>query len=274
MKGDTIIAVNGHEVLSAADVSDEIDAVGGGEVVFTVRRGETQIDISLHPVLDVNTGTYRTGLWLRDSAAGIGTMTFYDPETNVFACLGHAVSNADTGLTVPVRKGDVLSASINAIRKGSNGTAGEIAGSLGDTVLGTIAENADLGVYGVLSQTPNAYGLFPVAYSSEVQTGEAEVITSIDNNGPRAYSMVIERIDAGDNGNKSMIVRITDTALLAATGGIVQGMSGSPVIQDGKLIGAVTHVLVSDPERGYGIAIENMLAQTYSPSFSENLSAA
>ena len=270
MKGDTIIAVNGHEVLSAADVSDEIDAVGGGEVVFTVRRGETQIDISLHPVLDVNTGTYRTGLWLRDSAAGIGTMTFYDPETNVFACLGHAVSDADTGLTVPVRKGDVLSASINAIRKGSNGTAGEIAGSLGDTVLGTIAENADLGVYGVLSQTPNAYGLFPVAYSSEVQTGEAEVITSIDNNGPRAYSMVIERIDAGDNGNKSMIVRITDTALLAATGGIVQGMSGSPIIQNGMLVGAVTHVFLDDSAKGYAILAETMLQQTQQIETAQN----
>ena len=262
MKGDVITAVNGHSVLSAEDVSAEIDAVGGGEVTFTVRRGDTQVDISLFPVWDTNTGSYRTGLWLRDSAAGIGTMTFYNPETNVFACLGHAVSDADTGLTVPVRKGDVLTASINAIQKGSNGAAGEIAGSLGNTVLGTISENGNLGVYGVLSESPGAYGLFPVAYQSEVQTGEAEVITSIDNSGPRAYSMVIERIDTSDTGNKSMIVRITDTALLAATGGIVQGMSGSPIIQNGMFVGAITHVFLDDSAKGYAIFAETMLRQS------------
>ena len=258
-KGDVILKINEIEVNTAQEVSDAIERANGNVISFTIQRGNTQIILSLAPQYDQNTGTYRTGLWLRDSAAGIGTMTFYDPQTMTFGCLGHSVCDADTGQAINVRSGDVLTAVIQAVKKGGDGTAGEITGALGQKVLGSIYENSENGVYGTLTEKPTAYGIYPVANADEIKTGPAQVITSIDNNGPCAYTVEIENVNLSAE-NKDLLIRVTDTALLAATGGIVQGMSGSPLIQDGKFIGAVTHVFLDDHAKGYGISAPHMMS--------------
>lgn len=258
MKGDIITEINGEKVYTSDNIASSVNKSAGNDVSFTVKRGNDSINITVKPAKDRQSGAYRAGLWLRDSAAGIGTMTFYDPETNVFAGLGHSVCDIDTGLTVALRQGDILTASVNSVSKGGNGNAGEISGTFGNTLLGVLSENGDRGVYGVLQSKPVSYGAFPVADKEEIKTGYAEVITSIDNDGPKKYSIEIVNIDTDSTGNKNMTIKITDNALLAVTGGIIQGMSGSPIIQNGMLAGAVTHVFLNDNTKGYAIFAENM----------------
>lgn len=262
MKGDRITAVDGVKTDTAEQISAAIEKSGGRPVQFTVLRGDERLEITVTPQTDRDTGVYRTGLWLRDSAAGIGTLTFYDPSNGAFAGLGHSVCDADTGLLLHLRRGDILTAGVNAIKKGESGSAGELSGSFGDTILGDLYANNDRGVYGSLRARPVSYGVFPVAETDEVKLGAAEVIASIDNSGPRAYSMEIVNLDVNGSDTKNMIVKITDPALLAATGGIVQGMSGSPILQDGRLVGAITHVFLNDATRGYAIFARVMLDES------------
>lgn len=260
LKGDIIVKVNEKTVNTADEISGEIDRAQNTPLTFTIKRNQETMELSLSPMFDKNTGTYRTGLWLRDSAAGIGTMTFYDPETMAFGCLGHSVCDVDTGLAVTVRSGEATTAILQSVQKGGNGKAGELSGALGQQVLGNILENGENGVYGVLQNKPAAYGIYPVANADEIQVGPAQVITTVDNSGPKAYSVEIEKVNTSGS-NKDLMIHVVDTALLAQTGGIVQGMSGSPLIQDGKFIGAVTHVFLDDSSRGYGISAPHMIAR-------------
>ena len=261
MRGDVITAVNGDAAVSAEAIGRYVADCAGSPVLFTVSRAGSVLQLSLTPAIEQGTGLYKAGLWLRDSAAGIGTMTFYDPESGVYAGLGHCVSDADTGLPVQLRQGDILTASITGIRKGGGGQAGELTGAfVSADVIGDIRLNSDKGIYGVLTDAPDALGEYEIAEPEEIETGEAQIAASIDNDGPRLYSARIEKIRTGAD-ERNMVIRVTDSRLLAACGGIVQGMSGSPILQNGRLIGAVTHVLLDDSATGYAIFAKTMYEQ-------------
>ena len=258
--GDIIIKVNGTEVSDNGSFAAAIENSAGQQTELTVTRGSEEKVISILPQKCKNSGKYRCGALVRDATLGIGTMTFYDPQTGIYGALGHSVSDADTGEMLPIAGGQIVDAYVWNIKKGERGTAGELGGALQDDVMGSIEKNCVTGVYGLLYDEPLTAGLYPVAWATEVRTGPCEIMLSLDGETIESYDAQISRINIDYEAEiKNMVVEITDEELLAKTGGIVQGMSGSPIIQDGKLVGAVTHVLVNDPTRGYGIFIENML---------------
>ena len=199
-------------------------------------------------------------MWVRDSSAGIGTLTFVDNTTGTFAGLGHSIHDVDTGTTISLLKGEIVPVEITGAVAGSAGSPGELKGRFLTSVpTGTITVNGETGVYGSVKSYMKGIEA-EAALAQEVNTGDAEIITTIEGQEPKRYTAVIEKIAlSSDNPNRNMVVRVTDPRLLTATGGIVQGMSGSPILQDGRLVGAVTHVLVNDPTRGYGIFAENMV---------------
>ena len=209
-------------------------------------------------------GVCRLGAWIRDSMAGIGTVTFYDPQTGVFAALGHGITDVDTGKLMPLSRGSVMAASVKAVKRGASGSPGELRGDFDLTRdLGSLYANTECGIFGVLPEEnrPEAVGeAIPVARRTEVRTGKAVILANCRGNEVCAYEIEIEKLYGGSAPTRNLLLRVTDPALLALTGGIVQGMSGSPIVQDGKLVGAVTHVLLDDPQRGYGILAENMLS--------------
>ncbi|MBQ7822152.1 MAG: SpoIVB peptidase [Clostridia bacterium] len=257
---DIITEINGVHVTSALSVSDAVAKSGGAPLSLTVRRGGETLCLTLTPVKSVSDGRYKAGLWLKDSTAGVGTVTYTVPETGEFAGLGHGICDADTGEVLPLSRGVVLSVNVNGIKRGLPGSPGELRASFEGDKIGTLVGNSDTGVYGLLSTPPNAETV-ELGKRECVHEGEARIISTLDNTGPCEYTVTISEIDRAGKGSKNFIVTVTDKRLLEKTGGIVQGMSGSPILQDGKLIGAVTHVLVSDPARGYGIFIENMLSE-------------
>ena len=255
--GAVIDRANGTEVASSTQFADLLQC-GGTVELDVVRDGET-LSLEAEPVLGTD-GTWRLGAWIRDSIAGIGTVTYYDPETGAFGALGHAVADSDTGLIVPLDRGAVMGASVKAVKKGTRGEAGELKGSFDLTRdLGTLETNTASGVFGTLQPCGLWAGeALPVAEAGEVRPGRAVIRANVSGDTVEEYTIEILRVlepDAGQN----MLIRVTDPRLIDLTGGIVQGMSGSPVIQNGRIVGAVTHVLINDPTRGYGIFIENML---------------
>ena len=203
---------------------------------------------------------YKAGFWVRDSSAGIGTLTFYDPENLSFAGLGHAVCDVDTGTVLPFSSGEIVTAAITKVKKGTAGAPGELGGTFtGTERLGTVKINNETGLYGTLEYEIGGISV-PLAPKQEIYEGAAVILSTIDGTETAEYDIIIEKISLSDDSlTKNMIIRVTDDDLIEITGGIVQGMSGSPIIQDGKLVGAVTHVFVNDPTKGYGIFIENML---------------
>lgn len=256
-EGDVITSVNSVEVCTNDELAEAIQTSNGSaDIVF--RRGESEMSVCVAP--ERIDGTAKIGAWVRDSAAGIGTLTFIDPETKTFGGLGHAVSDATTGEAVPLRSGEISSAEIYDVIKGEKGCAGELCGAIiAGRDIGSVLENTSTGVFGEyfgeIDKEP-----IPAAFRQEVKAGAATVLTTIDGGEPCEYSIEIERINLPDlMGSKGMLIKITDPELLEKTGGIVRGMSGSPIIQNGRLAGAVTHVLVSDPTRGYAVFAESML---------------
>ena len=228
------------------------------------RQGEQRTAL-LTPHKDEATGAVRLGAWVRDSTAGVGTLSFYDPESGKYAALGHAITDGDTGAVLSVSEGQVLRAEIVAVQKGKKGAPGELKGSFlrEGHAIGSIRRNSILGIYGSLAE-PAVNPLYPdglpIGLRSGVHPGPATILSTVDGKGMQEYAVEITRVNPQTApAPKSMVIRVTDERLLNATGGIVQGMSGSPIIQDGRLIGAVTHVFVNDPTRGYGIFSENML---------------
>jgi len=262
-EGDIITAVGGESLDTIEQLRACLNANGAAEAALTVRRGSRTLTLEALPQRD-ESGEYRLGAWVRDSMAGIGTMTFYDPQSGVFGALGHGVTDVDTGQLLPLDHGSIMDASVKAVKKGERAAPGELKGDFDLTRdSGTLYANTDCGIFGTLS-AENAAKLtgraYPLARRSEVREGPAAILATVSGNETKEYAIEIEKVYSSSASSRNLLLRVTDEALLAQTGGVVQGMSGSAILQDGKLVGAVTHVLVDDPTRGYGIFIENMLS--------------
>lgn len=259
MKGDIILSVNGESIHSHNQLTEIFSQYSGDPLRIVFERDSHKYETFFDPVYSVPQNRYIAGLWVRDSAAGIGTMTFFEKSSGVYAGLGHAVCDIDTGEILPLYNGDIVSTSITGCYKGTAGDAGELCGSFTSERIGSLLFNGSDGVYGFLDKIPTGGEEMPVAMKSEVKTGKAQIVSSIDENGPKKYDIEIEKIASGDAENRNMIIKITDKALIEKTGGIVQGMSGSPIIQNGMLVGAITHVFVNEPQKGYAIFAEYMI---------------
>ena len=259
-KGDYIISVNGSEIFSNEDLSFIVENSDGREMEFKIKRGGNTMKYTVKAVISSETDSYKIGIWIRDSSAGIGTLTFYSPATDVICGLGHGICDEDTGELLNVNSGELVDAEIIAVEKGVIGGPGQLKGKFGYSSYGDIDLNCGLGVYSRLEAKIQIDELIEVALKQEVTDGAAQVLCTVNGTEPKLYDCNIKlRASALHSDTQNMIVTITDEELLETTGGIVQGMSGSPILQDGKIVGAVTHVLVNDPTRGYGIFIENML---------------
>ena len=257
--GDVITHINGESALSSQQMNDAVENSLGKALKLTVDRGGERLDLTLKPEKSVN-GGYKAGIWVRDSSAGIGTVTFYDDSSGTFAGLGHGVCDVDTGKIMPLNNGEAVRARVNGFYKSSAGNPGELCGVFSDIALGSLRVNCETGVYGELLQ-PSGAKTLPVALESEVKLGAAQMITTIDDTGPQYYDIEIIKIyPATDLSSRNMIIKVTDPELIEKTGGIVQGMSGSPIVQNSMLVGAVTHVFVNDPTQGYGIFASRMTA--------------
>ena len=258
--GDVIISLDGVKVQSNTDVEKHIASKGNSEVVVVFLREGLEHTTKLTPVTDSTTGSYRTGMWVRDSSAGVGTMTFYDVQKGMFAGLGHGIKDTDTQKDIPLLSGEIVPVRITGCTPSSNGEAGELKGSfISQFPTGRVWANSTNGVYGSVF-TPPADNMMEVASPNQIETGPATILTTIEGTTPKEYDIVIEKVALnGSNQWRNMVIRITDSRLLEKTGGIVQGMSGSPIIQNGKLVGAVTHVFVNQVNRGYAVFAQNML---------------
>ena len=269
--GDVILSVNGKNMTSNTGMQKEISKIKGQACELVVKREEKEFTVSLTPVLSKADKTYKIGLWIRDSSAGIGTLTFFSPELDVVAGLGHGICDTDTGELVPFQSGTFVNAEIVGVKKASGKTAGELQGVFANGDIADLKENDITGVYGSAENISTAVSTLKIALKQEVQVGKAQIMTTLDDGGVKVYECKIEKVYHNDSSKiKNMVIKITDNELLQKTGGIVQGMSGSPIIQNGKLIGAVTHVLVDDPTKGYAIFAENMLETAQSVA-KENL---
>ncbi len=261
--GDVLLTLNGEEIGSNEDLTRMLSRMEGEEAVFTLLRDDALRTQTVTAVYDPSLDCHRIGAWVRDSVAGIGTVTFVDPETGAFGALGHGICDADTGMRIPFGRGSLMASSVESVEQGKKGTPGQLCGSF-DLVRdqGTLRENSDAGIFGVLTDKTLWAGAEAVetAPRSAIREGDATVICNVSGIERQTFDVRILRVyPEGDDVGRDMMVEITDPDLLRITGGIVQGMSGSPILQDGKLVGAVTHVLMNDPTRGYGISIEAML---------------
>ena len=261
--GDYIQKLNGEPVSEKNDFIDKIEQCKGQEQVITLERNGELMDVRVQPRKN-QYGFYKIGTWVRDNTQGVGTMTYIDSQGN-FGALGHGINDVDTSTLLDTNDGTLYETEIVSIRKGENGTPGEMTGMIMYTdsrILGDITENTERGLFGVCNQ--KAMGMatanpLPIAFKQEIQEGYAQIISTVDGT-TQYYDIEITGVRLDNNNiNRGIELTITDPELLAITGGIVQGMSGSPIVQNGKVVGAVTHVLVNDPTRGYGIFIENML---------------
>lgn len=252
--GDYIIRIGEREIKSTADFADAVAESGGAELIFTVRRGEDEKTLPITPVWSKD-GKWAVGIWLRDGVSGIGTLTFYDPDSGTFGALGHCVSITEGGKAVNVENGTVSGAEILSVTPGSEGNPGALNGCTDvEKPLGSVEQNCSLGIFG---RAHSALG-GEVYETGEISTGRAVMLSTVEGRNTKAYDIEINRV-CRENDGCHVVLTVTDPELCAVTGGIVQGMSGSPIIQNGRLVGAVTHVFVSDPKKGCGISIDDML---------------
>ena len=264
-QGDYIVSFNGEKISTKRELINDIAGLDGEEVTLEVKREGESVPVSVTPVKDTK-GDYKLGIWVRDDTQGIGTLTYVD-QNGRYGALGHGISDIDTAQLLNIRNGALYKAQILAINKGSKGNPGELAGFIrydDRNILGSIEINSKNGIYGQFykgAEDGITLKKMPVAYKQDVKTGEASVLCNVDGE-VREYQAEIKRIDLNhEDTNKSFVIQITDEKLLEKTGGIVQGLSGSPVLQNGKMVGAITHVFVQDSPSGYGIFIENMLGK-------------
>lgn len=265
--GDIILQIDGKDIKTMQDVKPIVKKAGksGEPLHITVKRGEKKINTKLKPVKDDKDNDYRIGLFIRDSAAGIGTMTFYDPQSKKYGALGHVISDMDTKKPIEINNGTIVGSQVTSIEKSSNGSPGEKQAefSLDRDRMGNITKNSAFGIFGKLDKSlkDGKYNKpMPIALSNEVKEGPAKILTVLDGEKVEEFEIeIISSIPQKSPATKGMVIEITDPRLLEKTGGIVQGMSGSPIIQNGKIIGAVTHVFVNDSTSGYGVHIEWML---------------
>lgn len=262
--GDRLISVNGNKIKNSKDLSKKINESKSENVEILLERNGEEItkNIKLSKNQD---GDYKIGLWVRDSTAGVGTLTFYDKESGKYGAIGHPITDSETEKILSIKNGDLLNSSIISIKKGVKGNPGELRGifSSDKKPIGNVTGNTQCGIFGSMN-TENLKNInnktYKVGWRDEIQPGPAQIITTIDEEGPKLYDIEIVKLTKQESiSTKSMVIKITDERLLEKTGGVVQGMSGSPIIQNDKIIGAVTHVLVNKPEIGYGIYIEWML---------------
>ena len=258
-RGDLLLTLDRQTVNTAAELLLAIESSNGRALSVSLERNGKTLEKTLTPKADAE-GTYRAGLRVRDGTAGIGTVTAIDPATLTFVGLGHGICDSDTGVLMPLRQGKIYDVSISSIRKGASGAPGEIQGYFSQDACGVLLENTRYGVTGRMSgKCFNDITPVPVARRDEITTGKATVICTLGDGVRREYGIRIVKITNPDGPDKNFVIEVTDESLLSQTGGIVQGMSGSPIMQNGKLVGAVTHVTVNEPTKGYGIFIENML---------------
>ena len=256
--GDLIVSAGGREVRSNDDLTAAIQAADGRPLPVVYRRGGAQYTAELLPVKDEQ-GDYKAGVWVRDSGAGIGTMSFIDPAHGTFAGLGHSISDADTGADLTLLSGEIVPVTITGCIRGAAGSPGELRGEFSAAPAGTVLANDTAGVYGQYSGSQTGHSM-PVANLQEVIPGDAELWTTVQGTTAQPYEVKIERVTmTGSDPNRNLLIRVTDARLLEATGGIVQGMSGSPIVQNGQLAAVLTHVLVNDPTSGYAIFAATML---------------
>lgn len=257
---DVIKKVNGIEIKTNEDLQETATGCGGKGMSFIIERDGKELCKTVKP--QANTvGTYLLGAWVRDSCAGIGTVTYYNPDDNYFAALGHGICDRDTGAMMPLGEAEIVGASISSVEKSSTGKAGSLNGYFNDKTLGTVTTNTINGIYGTIIDNSYLSGdRFEIAEFDEIQTGDAQIITTISGDRPESYDLKITSIRNDDpRNNENFVIKVTDKRLLDECGGIVQGMSGSPIVQNGKLIGAVTHVFLNNPEEGYGVAAQFMV---------------
>ena len=269
--GDLILAIDGFVLEDANQVAELIASRGTGQrtLVFEIKRGDQFLTKSVKPILCQETKRPRIGLYVRDSAAGVGTLTFYDPETQLYGALGHVITDVDTNQPIEVKDGKIVKANIVNVKAARRGVPGEKTGIFQETdeMLGNIRKNSTFGIFGSLTRLGSVPGsssyALPMGLMSQIKTGPAEILTVLEGDEIERFAIEIQRVYRQTKpSDKGMIIRVTDERLLEATGGIVQGMSGSPIIQDNRLVGAVTHVFVNDPTRGYGIFIEWMVLES------------
>ena len=265
--GDVIVQCAGNAVTSTEQFQSLLQSAAGKAAELEVHRGSKTLDMSVTADDSDGDGKYAIGAWIRDSMAGIGTMTFYDPVTNTFGALGHGITDVDTAALMPFSSGSILPSTVKMVKRGETGAAGELKGDFdltGDT--GSLYANTSGGVFGTLTDQEliERFGenALPVAENDQVHTGKATILANVDGDTVKEYDIEITKILNTDPAGRNMLLTVTDPELLEKTGGIVQGMSGSPILQDGRLVGAVTHVLLGDPTRGYGLFIRNMLKNT------------
>lgn len=259
--GDILLTVNGIELSSGEQLAD-VSALGK-ELRLTGLRGDKQFSVCVQPEQSRRDKACHIGLLVRDSMAGIGTITYVDPETGRFGALGHAVCDIDSGVRLPLSSGLITPAEVIGVIKGRAGEPGELIGSFEEAAhLGSLEKNTAFGIFGTMSDDRlyRSQKCLETAEDRQIHTGKAQILTCVDGEEPAYYDIKIEHVYRSAKDGRGMSIKIVDQKLIEKTGGIVQGMSGSPIVQDGKLIGAVTHVLVPDATRGYGITIEDMMA--------------
>ena len=258
-KGDIILEINGV----APSGGDDVGKLLTDRTSVKILHGNSVRQTTVTPARDDTDNALKLGIWVRDSTAGVGTLTFYDRKSGWYGALGHGISDSDTGVLFDVSKGTIEKSSVVSVKKGTAGTPGEICGSFASArpVLGTVDKNCETGIFGKL---PDAFEIsgksYPIGVMSQVTEGDATILSTVGDTTAEYNIRIIHSMPFG-SATKGLMIEITDPTLLSQTGGIVQGMSGSPIVQNGKLVGAVTHVLVNDPTKGYGIFIENMLKE-------------
>lgn len=267
-QNDVILKINGEDVTDAQSLSALTEKCDGKALAVTYSRDGKTATTTLTPLYCKEEGKYKTGMFVRDSGAGIGTVTYIVPDTLDFGGLGHGICDGETGKLIPMQRGSVVGVTINGVVKGLSGSPGEVRGYFSSGKTGSLLKNTENGVFGAFANLPD--GLMseplPVGTRNELTAGKAYIYCTLDGTTPQKYEIEISEIRRDSTTNKCFTVKVTDPALINKSGGIVQGMSGSPIIQNGKLVGAVTHVLINDPTAGYGIFIENMLAQMGQPA--------
>lgn len=258
---DIIKSVNGKSVENISEILEAINASPNQPLSVTLLRNQKEITIELLPKKCDDSGDFRLGVLLRDSSAGIGTVTYINTDNFAFAGLGHGICDSESGKVIPLSGGYISNVHINGINKGKSGEPGELRGSFESEKCGKLLSNTEVGLYGIYTDKPALTGKpITIAEQWEVEVGKATILCTLDDNRRTEYEIEIAEINHNDGAKtKNYVVKVTDPALLEKTGGIVQGMSGSPILQNGKLIGAVTHVMINDPTTGYGIYIGNML---------------
>jgi SpoIVB peptidase len=258
-KGDIIIEINGKKVYSADSVTDILNDNNGKDYKITVKRNGNYKEFLLKPAYSSSQGCYKVGLWVRDSTAGVGTITYYDKSNNTVSALGHPITDVDTNEIMPILDGEAVRATVTKIYKSKAGEAGSLCCEFTNDIIGTLKKNCQSGIYGKYTCTLKNTYEYEVASPNEIVRGPVQILCTIDSGKAKFYNAQISRISYRENKKgKNMVVKITDERLLEKTGGIVQGMSGSPIIQNGKLVGALTHVIVDSPEKGYAIFAQDM----------------